>query len=235
MYRSRLQTLEEKRNVRKATLLGLGTILIVIAVIILGIPFLIRLAVFFGDLNSSQRPVDKNDVIPPVPPQISLPYDATNSATQTISGSAEPGSTVFLTLNSDSAGDVVVADDGTFSISNIRLDTGNNSISAVAVDQSGNQSASSETLQIFYSQKPPDLNIDSPADHQQISDKTVNVVGSTSAGARLSINDRLVIVGSDGKFSYQYNLNPGDNLLVLTATDKAGNQARKELTIVSNQ
>ena len=92
MYHSRLQRVEEKRNIRQATLLGLAAILAIIVVIVLGIPLLVRMAVFLGDVKSSSRPVDKNDLIPPVPPQISLPYTATNSANQTISGSAEPGS-----------------------------------------------------------------------------------------------------------------------------------------------
>ncbi|MDO8488392.1 MAG: Ig-like domain-containing protein [bacterium] len=235
MYRSRLQRLEERRNVRKATLLGLGAILVVVAVVVLGIPFLIRMAVFFGDLNSTNRPVDKNDQIPPAPPSISLPYDATNSATQTISGSAEPGSTVFLTLNGDSAGDVVVADDGSFAISRVTLTSGDNALSALAVDQAGNQSVTLTQLTIFFSNQPPKLDIASPTDRQQISGNTVPVSGETEAAARLIVNDRMIIVNSTGKFSANFNLNPGENVLVFLATDRAGNETRKELTVISNQ
>ncbi len=228
-----MQKVEEKRNIRKATLLSLGAILVVIAVLILGIPLLIRLAVFLGDINSSNRPVDKNDLIPPVPPTISLPYDATNSAVQTISGSAEPGSSVFLTLNGSGSGDVVAADDGGFSFPNIHLNSGENKMSAIDIDQAGNKSVSSTEITLYFSSQPPALDVDSPTDHQQISGTSVQVGGSTSGGAKLTINDRFVIVNCDGKFTTSVNLNSGDNSLVLIATDRAGNQTRKELTVTA--
>lgn len=233
MYRSRLQKLEERRNLRQATLLSLGTILVIVAAVVLGIPLLIRMAVFLADLNSSNRPVDKNDLIPPMPPQISLPYDATNSARQTISGSAEPGSAVFLTLNGESAADVVAAEDGSFSIPDVTLAKGENKLSAIAIDQAGNKSTTSTEIILLYVTEPPKLQIQSPTDHQQTSDKSITVAGETSPGARLTINDRLVIVNSDGKFSTQYNLSSGNNVLVIIASDRAGNQTRKELTVTA--
>ena len=233
MYRSRLQRVEEKRNLRRATVLSLSTILVIVAVIVLGIPLLVRMAVFLGDLKSSSRPVDKNDLIPPIPPLISVSYDATNSATQTIGGSAEPGSSVWLTLNGDSAGDVVAAEDGGWSISPVRLAEGDNKLSAVAIDQGGNKSAPSTEVDIYYSQQPPELDISSPSDNQQVSGASVEVRGSTTAGVRLTVNGRLIIVNSEGKFSSQFNLVAGDNALVFIATDRAGNQTSAELTVTS--
>lgn len=233
MYRSRLQRVEEKRNLRRATVLSLGTILVIVAVIVLGIPLLIRMAVLLGDIKSSSRPVDKNDLIPPVPPRLSISYDATNSATQTIAGSAEPGSAVWLTLNGESAGDVVAAEDGGWSLSNVRLDEGDNKLSAVAIDQGGNKSAPSSEVDLYYSQQPPELNISSPTENQQISSTSVEVSGITSAGVRLTVSSRLIIVTPEGKFSTPFSLVPGENTLVFIATDRAGNQTRKELTVTS--
>ena len=233
MYRSRLQRVEEKRNMRQATVLSLGTILIIVAVIVLGIPLLIRMAVFLGDLKSSSRPVDKNDLIPPVPPSISLPYDATNSATQTVGGSAEPGSSVWLTLNGESSGDVVAAEDGGWSISPVRLVGGDNKLSAVAIDQGGNKSAPSPEVDIYYSQQSPQLDISSPTDNQQVSGTTVEISGTTTASVKLTVNGRLIIVNSEGKFSTQFNLTSGDNALVFIAVDRAGNLTRAELTVTS--
>lgn len=225
--------MEEKRNLRRATVLSLGTILIIVAVIILGIPLLIRLAGFLGDIKSSSQPVDKYDTIPPVPPLISVSYTATNSATQTISGSAEPGSSVFLTLNSDSSGDVVAAEDGGWSISSVRLVEGDNKLSAVAIDQAGNKSSPSTETDIYYSQKPPQLDVSSPTDNQQVNGTNVEVSGSTTAGVRLTVNGRLIIVSSAGKFSTQFPLVAGANALVFIATDKTGNQTRAELTVTA--
>lgn len=235
MYRSRLQNLEEKNNIRKATLLSVGTVVLVLITVVLGIPFLIRIAGFLGDIKSTDRPVDKNDLIPPVPPQISLPYDATNSATQTISGTSEPGATVFLTLNGQSSGDVVVSEDSSFSISDIHLSEGDNSLAAVAIDQSGNKSVSSTEISLYYSNKAPELEVESPTDYQQVSGPNVEIKGTSTPGVRLTVNERSIIVSSEGKFSTNFNLTPGENVLVFIVSDKLGNQTRKELTVISNQ
>lgn len=225
--------MEEKRNMRQATLLGLAAILAIIVVIVLGIPLLIRMAVFLGDIKSSSRPVEKNDLIPPVPPQISLPYSATNSASQTISGSAEPGSSVFLTLNGESVGNVIAAEDGGFSISNIHLTVGDNKLSAVAIDQAGNKSMPANEIDVFYSNKPPKLDISSPTDRQQISNNKVEISGSVDEGSRLVINDRFIVIAPNGKFNVVWNLNSGENGLVFVATDQSGNQTRKELIVTA--
>jgi len=235
MYHSRLQKLEEKQNIRKATLISLGTVLLIVATLVLGIPLLIRLAGFLGELKSTDRPIDKNDTIPPVPPQISLPFDATNSAQLAITGNSEPGATVFLTLNGNSAGDVVVSDNGTFSLPAITLADGDNSLTATAVDQAGNKSVSATQFSLYYSNKAPDLQVDSPTDHQQISGNAVEVKGKSTPGVRITVNGRQTIVAADGSFSTNLNLNPGENPLVVIAADKLGNQTRKELTVISAQ
>ncbi len=232
MYSSRLNRAEERRNMRKAVLLIFATIAILVAGIVLGIPVLTRTAMFMGSLNSKNAIADKTDNIPPGPPQIALAYDATNSATQTISGLSEPGSTVYLSQNSREAGNVVTDNDGTFEFTNIVLTKGDNLFTAIALDQSSNKSLISSSVRLAYSSDPPKLEITSPTDHQSITDKSsVNLLGTTQNVSRLTVNDRTIIIGSNGKFNTMYSLNPGENVLVFTATDSSGNQTRKELTV----
>lgn len=232
MYSSRLNRAEERRNMRKAVLLIFATIAILVAGIVLGIPVLTRTAMFMGSLNSKNAIADKIDNIPPGPPQIALAYDATNSATQTISGLSEPGSTVYLSQNSHEAGNVVTDNDGTFEFRNVILTKGDNLFTAIALDQSSNKSLISSSVHLTYSSDPPKLEITSPTDHQSITDKSsVNLLGTTQNVSRLTVNDRTIIIGSNGKFNTMYSLNPGENVLVFTATDSSGNQARKELTV----
>lgn len=232
MYRSRLQSLEDKKNFRKATFLALGAVGLIVFVLILGIPILVRMAIFLGDLKSSKSPVEKTDLIPPVPPNLLVSFDATNSSRQTLSGLAEPGSTVYLTQNSESRGSVVVKDDGIFQFGNVILKEGDNKFVGIAIDQVGNKSQSSREVVIYYSNKRPELNVDSPTDRQQITGNRVEIKGSTS-GTRLTVNDRLIILGNNGVFSTTYNLDPGENVLVFIASDRAGNQTRKELTVTA--
>lgn len=223
---SRLTRLEDRRNSRKAVWLILGTIILLALAVFLGIPILVKMAIFFGDLKSSKTPVDKTDLIPPPPPSLSMPYDATNSALQTISGNSEAGSTVYLTLNGESVGNVVTKDDGAFSLGNINLKNGDNALIAVAIDQAGNKGNPSAEVDVYYSNKPPDLTVETSA----VADSKVDIKGTTS-GERLTANDRLIIIGQGGKFATTINLNPDEKTLVLIATDRAGNQTRKEVEL----
>lgn len=235
MYSSRLSRAEEKRNIRKATLLILLTIAILIAGSVLAIPVLTRTALFMGSLNSKNSIVDKSDVIPPGAPQIAIAYDATNSATQQISGLSEPGSTVYLTQNSDTVGNEVTDTNGGFQFENITLTKGDNSFVAVAMDQSGNKSQNSATVHLTYSNDPPKLDITSPTDHQNVSGPAaLNISGTCQNSAHLTVNDRTIIIGAKGQFNTNYSLNAGDNVLVFIATDASGNQTRKELTVTYN-
>lgn len=235
MYSSRFSRAQERRNIRKATLLILATLGILVAVAVLAIPVLTRTALFMGSLNSTNGIADKNDSIPPGSPQISLAYDATNSATQNISGLAEPGSTVYLTQNTQTVGNVVTDSNGEFQFENITLSKGDNSFVAVAMDQAGNKSQNSPTTHVFYSSDPPKLDITSPTDHQSYSGSSpANLSGNTQNVVHLSVNDRTIILDSNGHFNTNYSLNTGDNVLVFIATDAAGNQTRKELTVTYN-
>ena len=232
MYRSRLARLEEKRDFRKATILTLGTILVLVGAVTLGIPVLVRVAMFVGDLKSNGV-VDKTDLIPPGPPQIITSFEATNNADQAISGLGEPGTTVYLTLNSQPVGNVVTGEDGVWKFVKVSLKDESNTFEAVAVDTAGNKSVNSKPVTVLYMTAAPKLEIEKPQDSQEVSgqDSRVEVKGMSDGNVRLTLNDRLIIVASDGNFSSSYNLNPGDNQLVFKATDKAGNETTKEIFV----
>lgn len=225
---SRLSRLEDRRNMRKAVLFGLGTVVLIGILALLGVPILVRMAIFLGDLKSSGRPVDKSDIIPPAPPQITIAYEATNSAQIDISGYSEPGAIIYLTDNGENVGNVVTTENGSFRFSDTTLKSGNNTFSAIAVDQAGNKSQLSENESVFYSNKPPELNVEvgTPTGGK------VDIKGSTN-GTRLLVNDRLIILSAEGKFQTQLAVNSGENTLTFVATDRAGNQTKKEVKVTS--
>src|SRR3990167_5955048 len=117
MFATRLQRLREKRFARKIAILAGTNLGLVLLGVFGGIPILSSLAGVFATLNSAKHAIAKADTLPPAPPQIFLPYEATNSAKQRLSGVAEAGSVVYLTYNNQPTGNVVVKDDGTFQFS----------------------------------------------------------------------------------------------------------------------
>lgn len=233
---SRLQRLEEKRNLNKAVWLILGTIVLITLTVTIGFNLLTKLFIFMGNLNSTNKPVEKTDFIPPSPPVFFNLFNATNSAVISLKGTAEPGSGVYLTQNSNQSGNVITFDDGIFEFRKIQLSEGTNNFSAVALDSAGNKSQISDQLTIYYSSKAPALTITTPADKQIISGKDPNlqIQGSTDADVRLIINERVVIVGSDGKFSYKIVLNQGENQITITAVNDTGNKTQNVLTVTYN-
>jgi len=235
MYSSRLSRREEKQNIRKAILLIAGTILILILAGFFAIPILTRTAIFISSLNSKNTIGDKLDTIPPGAPQIIFSYDATNSATQVLSGRSEAGSTVYLTQNTIDRGNVVTDVDGNFQFTQISLSLGNNLFNAVAIDQAGNKSLTSSEVHLVYMNQPPKLDLQFPTDQQTFDKNALQLKGSTENATRVTVNDRNIILNSDGQFDTNFPLNPGDNVLIFIVYDSAGNQTRKELTVTFQQ
>ncbi len=81
------------------------------------------------------------DTIPPDAPIISpIPPPTVNKSMITIAGTSEAESIVRIFVNEIEKNNISVSGSGDFTLSNIGLDVGNNTITAVAVDRAGNPS-----------------------------------------------------------------------------------------------
>lgn len=74
---------------------------------------------------------------------------------------------------------------------------------------------------------PPFLTIREPAEGAVAHAEAVPVTGETEPSARLLLNGAAVAVGADGRFAATATARPGENELVLVATDAAGNPTRR--------
>ena len=228
---SRLASVEERRAKRALFIYGGLTIGLILIVIFFGFGLASRFANVINRSGTSNNPISILDKTPPAPPRLDSNVEFTNKTKLTIEGSAEAGTTVNLKINGDLE-DIVANADGRFSTS-LDLDKGENTISAVATDQAGNESAVSNTLTIIYDDEPPKLSVSKPKSGDSFSgkDKSVSVEGATDQGAEVTINDRIAIVSSDGRFNYSYGLNNGENALIIKATDQAGNEIEETITV----
>lgn len=199
-----------------------------------GIPLMIRLAVFFSEIRSSSAPIEQIDTIPPATPQLSTPPAATSSGTLQLRGYAEAGTSVTLFHNNQEAGEQVVDNNGEFLFSEIRLKDGLNRFYATAKDTAGNESVRSTTQTVIYDSNEPELSLKQPADGATFfgtSQQVITIEGTTDNDAIIRVNEQIITVTADGAFSGQYSLSEGENILVVTATDEAGNQARLTITV----
>lgn len=232
-YRSRLQKVEEKRNFRKGAVLLLATVLVIGLSLKFGLKLLANLAIWVDDFRSINRVADKNDNIPPAPPNVWAEYTATNSAQISVYGYGEPEATVTLTLNKDKVDEIITSKDGTFIFDKVSLKEGENDLNAVATDKANNTSHPSDTFKVWYLSKLPRLEISQPADKQKFSgaDNRVEIKGQTEADNKILINGRMAVVRDDGMFVFNLSLVTGDNSLVVKAIDIAGNISQKEIIV----
>jgi hypothetical protein len=210
------------------------TILLLLALVFWGIPSLIKLAIFLGDIRSSSQPISGRDSIPPPPPILQPLPNATSSATLEIEGIAEEGSTVVLTVNGSVVQETVVESDGEFLFNEVRLKTGENEIFAKAIDEAGNESQNSIRYKIYIDNQAPQLTVTFPQSGDSFygqAEKSLNVSGQAELGSLVRVNGSLAILDQEGNFSFPISLTGGENKIVVTATDKAGNQTTEEINV----
>jgi len=231
---SRLMRREEKQSLRKAVIFFLLTILILAGTVFLGIPALVKVAVFLAELKGSSLPVEQTDLIPPAPPRLDPIPEAVKTNLIGLSGSAEAGANVEIYLNDGLVLTIISDNDSHFITEKIRLEQGKNSVYIIAIDKAGNKSSPSEEASLLFDDQPPDLTIEQPADNSRFNgqgEKSIIIQGKTETDVSLSLNDRFIIVGNEGTYATTYSLNEGENKLTFIARDKAENETKKELTI----
>jgi hypothetical protein len=229
---SRLKRLESRRALKSAVfwiVLSVGTIYLLIN---FGLPAL-------SNLTSFITGVAREDIVdtgvngpPPPPPQINTPTRATNEEKITIRGRTRPGYTVSVFFNDERT--EVLADAGGEFTGVFALSEGNNTLYATVADNGGQISVKTRTYNIVFDNEAPDINVISPENNSQFfgsNQRQVKIEGETEPGARVTINDRIAIVRSDGKFDYTTSLSEGENIFKVKAMDDANNEIELELKL----
>ena len=157
------------------------------------------------------------------PPEIVLtsPADGliTNQTEITVTGSVSDTATGVssLAVNGEA---VTPAEDGSFSTSLTYTD-GTHTITVTAADGAGNLATVTRTVQV--DTVPPTLTVATPTDGLVTNDNTVDVTGTTEAGATLLVNGETVEV-EGGAFAVTIPYADGHHTLTVTARDAAGNE-----------
>jgi len=75
------------------------------------------------------------------------------------------------------------------------------------------------------------LTVTQPADGSIINVGKIEVRGSTSPGAVVSVNDEITMADTQGVFTVTINLEEGPNIIEVVTSDEEGNEARTSLTV----
>ena len=163
-------------------------------------------------------------------PQVETVPKATNTSDLSVSGFGPANKEVVLFLNEIEDQSVSVDSEGKFSTSLI-LALGVNNIYAVVRDFEGNLSAKSNIQTVYYSNIPPFIDIQDPQPESVIKNNPDIVIrGRTDASAKVYINDHLILVDSEGNFSYPTKLVKGKNNFKIVSIDPAQNLTEKEFS-----
>ncbi|WP_171049448.1 Ig-like domain-containing protein [Pseudomonas nicosulfuronedens] len=150
------------------------------------------------------------------------PIIANEDGSITVGGSAEPGSTVTVTYPDGSTGNVVVGEDGSWSITSPE-DQPTGEISVNATDEAGNTGASvTENYADTTAPEAPSVNVTPNADGG------LTVTGSAEAGSTVSVtfpdgSTATATAGSDGSYEITTHVPQTSGEVSAAATDAAGN------------
>lgn len=224
---------EEKRLFGKFVKTLVLLIVLFLAGIFVGLPLLVKIIIFFTSFRkdiTTQNNISESYLLPPV---LNSLGEATNSSPIIVSGFTEKESKVKIMVNGQEAAIVFVDREGKFVSDKVKLKEGSNEITALAVINDKESSLSS-SLFIEFKNSQPKLEIETPKDNEKrfSEDREMDITGVTDPGNRVTINDRLAIVDSQGKFKYRTRLNDGENNYKIKAQDNAGNSTELEKKVV---
>ncbi len=231
MRKSRLNKYAEKKT-RKTILLNLLGIIIVLYLLFkFGIGLLINFSLFLSGSTDQQGLTGQNTLNYIAPPTLNPLPTATNSAQVKISGSSVKDSTIELYINNDKEDETKTNEKGEFSFNNT-IKNGNNQIKVRAIIKD-KKSDFSNTLNVFYANSAPNLEINSPQDGAQFKKEqnTISITGKTDSGVNITVNGFWAVINENNNFFYNLPLQNGDNQIKIIAIDQAGNKTEKEVKV----
>lgn len=229
--RSRFDRKQDEEITKKTMILGGVTVLIFAIVLIFGLPLLIKLSVILGN-SKSQSKDNQEKFVPPLPPRLVVSFEATNSARFSINGVAEPNVEVELLKNDLSLGKNIADEKGGFTFSDITLDRGGNTFTAIASKEKEGSSELSKAVTVIYDDQPPSLTITNPAeDRLSVDVADFDIIGKSDSNVSVSINGKLAVVDDEGNFKLKVQLNTGKNSFEILVRNQAGNVTKKTIEI----
>lgn len=166
-------------------------------------------------------------------PVIESPADEsfTNEKSITVEGSAAPMTTVTVYNDGEEAGTTEATDDGNFAV-DITLETGENELTAVSSMDNGSTDPSAPVV-VTLDQENPVLTIDTPTNGDKTNKEVITVAGQVEEENldRVEVNGQTADVEEDGSYSKRIMLSEGENEIVVTATDLAGNSVEESVTV----
>jgi parallel beta-helix repeat protein len=166
------------------------------------------------------------DITPPEAPVLDALSEWTNVEVLSVTGTAEPGSTVTVFLGAVEAATGVADGEGAFSI-DVTLAEGPNLVTAWATDDSDNTGPLSIEGSINLDTVAPDApEVDTIPELTNVVQLTISGTVEPLTTVTVTLNEvEILVLATDdnGDFDVTYDLAEGENQIVVFATDRATN------------
>ncbi len=229
---SRLAKVEENKSIKSAVIFGGLTIIIIIVAVIFGITLFSKFVNLFSQKSLSST---SQNSVTLLPPNLDVLPQNTNQKSIIVKGTGTPNTRVRIFFK-DANDETTTDGSGTFAL-NVGLVSGANIIYAKTIDDNSNESASSTSYTVNYSDKVPNLTVSVPQNNQNFygsTEQNLTIQGSTDQGNTVTINEHIAILDNSGKFSFPFNLQNGDNQIKIISSDQAGNKKEIDLKVTFN-
>ncbi len=227
----RLERVQEKK-LRNIIILYIVILILVLYFIFnFGIKLLLNSSSFISGLfpQPSVKPLSKTeDSFNSI--NIDSISQATNSAKFIISGSILNFDTLNFFINGKKIKEIETSAD-TFTEEIGDLEKGDNNVYVLAKSKENKIEKKTITYKIFYKIEKPKLDISEPTDSSTTNNQEIKVKGSTDKEVYVRVNDLPVVVDANGNFETTVRLKEGDNQIIITAQDIAGNVETKSLKV----
>lgn len=231
-YSSRLEKKEDEEITKKTVIMGVVTVVALLLALLFGLPLLVKVSVLLGEAKNRNSKQQVEKVMPPLPPRLLMSYEATNSATVSITGLAEAKTVVELLKNDVSFSKTTTSEAGDFTFDGVTLDECENMFSAIATKDGMGSSDVSKIVKLTYDKTAPSLTMLNPTeDSLKVDTADFDVIGQSEKGVNVTVNNRLAMVDDTGKFKIKFQLNSGKNDLEIVVHDLAGNETKKKVSI----
>ncbi len=189
-----------------------------------------------GTTSEVTREITIDTVAPTV--TITAPGATTTDTTPTITGTAEPGATVVITIDGEDVGTVIADENGAFTFTpTTPLAIGEHTIVVTATDAAGNPGDATTEVTIEDAPVAIAVTITSPTEGATIADSTPTITGSAAPGAMVEVQVDGALVGTvtaDATGAWSLTLTEpladGAHTVAVTATDDAGDTTQAQVT-----
>jgi hypothetical protein len=227
----RLERVRDKKLKNTIYLYGAILILVIFFIFTYGFKLLLNTSSFISGLfpQPSTKPFAKSeDSFNSI--DISSIPQATNSPTFIVSGSILNFDVLDFYINGKKVKEVESPPD-IFSEEIGDLEKGDNEVYVKAKSTDSKVEKKTIIYKVTYKNEKPKLEISEPTDSSTTSNQEIKVKGSTDKEIYIHVNDLPVVVDADGSFETTVRLKDGDNQIVVTAQDVAGNIETKSIKV----